>query len=256
MKILAIMGSPRTNGNTYNVTKQVEKEMKKLGKVEFEYLFLKDANLQPCKGCSQCIKKGEKSCSLKDDLSKIERMIMDADGVILASPVYVMQVSWLMKVLVDRLAFLSHRPRFFKQKAMVIATTGAVGLKETLDYLEMVAGGWGITFVHKLGIETPFWPKTSNSNKKNMKKICNAANIFYNVLKQDKLPSLGLNEYMRFKILKEVSIRLKEYVKADYEFYKDKREYYYRTNLNIFMKLIAWSILKVGLFMFRDNFAD
>ncbi len=254
--VLAIIGSPKKKGNTYEVTKKVEEKMKQLGDVEFEYLFLKDVNLQPCKGCFACIPKDENLCPLKDDRAKIEEMIMGADGVILASPVYVMHVTWLMKILVDRLAYICHRPRFFNQKAMAISTTAGIGLKETLDYLEQVAGGWGLDFVNKLGIQTPPWPLSSKLQDNNHKKIQNAAKIFYNALESKKLSSPNLNDYMRFKIIKRMSKRLKEYLRADYKFYKNYESYYYDTKIGNFKKFAAWFMLKIVFFMMRDNFVE
>lgn len=255
LKVLAIMGSPKKKGNTYKVTRKVEEEMKQLGEVEFEYLFLKDADLQPCKGCFLCISKDENLCPIKDDLNEIEKKIMDADGVVLASPVYVMQVTWLMKILIDRMAYICHRPRFFAQKAMAISTTGGIGLKETLDYFEMVAEGWGIHFTNKLGIETPPWPKSPKSHKKDKKKIRDSAKIFYGALESKKLASPTLNDYIRFKIVKELSKRLKEYLQADYNFYKKHENYYYDTKIGIYKKIMAWFMLKIGFFMMKDNFS-
>ena len=255
LKVLAIMGSPKKKGNTYNVTRKVEEEMKQLGEVEFEYLFLKDTNLQPCKGCFLCISKDENLCPIKDDLNEIENKIMDADGVILASPVYVMQVTWLMKILIDRMAYVCHRPRFFAQKAMVISTTGGLGLKETLDYLETVAVGWGLNYVNKLGIETPPWSKSIKSHKKNEKKIQDSAKIFYGALESKKLSHPTLTDYFRFKMVKELSERLKEYLQADYNFYKNYENYYYDTKIGVSKKIMVWFMLKIGFFIMRDNFS-
>jgi len=64
MKILAIIGSPRKKGNSYKATKEVEERMKQLGKVEFEYLFLKDADLKMCSGCFNCVSKGLSNSTL------------------------------------------------------------------------------------------------------------------------------------------------------------------------------------------------
>ena len=44
MRVLAIIGSPKGKGNGYRVVQQIEKRMKGLGDVEFDYLLLKDAN--------------------------------------------------------------------------------------------------------------------------------------------------------------------------------------------------------------------
>jgi multimeric flavodoxin WrbA len=254
MQVLAIMGSPRKKGNTYKITKKVEKEMKHLGNVEFEYLFLKDVNLQPCTGCFVCISKDGNLCPIKDDRTLIEEKIKNADGVILASPVYVMQISWLMKVLVDRMAHHCHRPRFFNQKAIAIATTGGIGLKETLNYLELVAGAWGLNFVDKLGLQTPPWPKSSKAYSSDEEKIKITAKIFYKALEKKDRRNPSLMEYVGFRIFKEMSNSLKEYLPADYHFYKNHENYYYDTDISFVKKIIASIMLKIIFFMMRDNF--
>ncbi|CAJ37081.1 NAD(P)H-dependent oxidoreductase [Methanocella arvoryzae] len=59
MKIIAIMGSPKGKGSGYKVVRMVEERMKRKGEVDFDYVFLKDANLQLCKGCFACVTKGK-----------------------------------------------------------------------------------------------------------------------------------------------------------------------------------------------------
>ncbi|MEX2704817.1 MAG: NAD(P)H-dependent oxidoreductase [Candidatus Freyrarchaeum guaymaensis] len=113
MRVLAIIGSPKGKGNGYRVVQQIEKRMKGLGDVEFDYLLLKDANLETCQGCFTCISKGEDLCPLKNDRGKIEEQISNLDGVILSSPGNVQNVSWLMKNFIDRFAFTNHRLSFF-----------------------------------------------------------------------------------------------------------------------------------------------
>ena len=97
MKVLTIMGSPRKKGNTYKVTRMVEESMMKVGKVEFEYVFLKDLKLKTCLGCQACFNKGEDLCPLKDDRIMLEEKMHKADGIIFTSPNYVFNVSGLMK---------------------------------------------------------------------------------------------------------------------------------------------------------------
>jgi len=92
MKVLAIMGSPRKRGSGYKAVKQIEEKMMELGDIDFDYLFLKDANLQLCRGCFTCISRGEDRCPLKDDRAGIEGKILGSDGVILSSPGYVQNV--------------------------------------------------------------------------------------------------------------------------------------------------------------------
>jgi len=50
IKILAVIGSPRGKGQGSRIVEKVEKKMKRLGKLDFEYLFLKDADLKLCRG--------------------------------------------------------------------------------------------------------------------------------------------------------------------------------------------------------------
>ncbi|MEN6290913.1 MAG: flavodoxin family protein [Methanobacterium sp.] len=248
MKILAVMGSPKKKGNTYKVTREVEERMKQLGNVEFEYLFLKDADLKMCSGCFNCVRKGEDLCPIKDSRVEIENKIAAADGVILASPVYCENVSGLMKNFIDRFSFVFHRPRFFDQKLMVLATSAGGGLKETLDYLKKLQI-WGFGTPVELSVITPPWPQSDALQKKNEKNINNAAGEFYQKLQEGRQPP-NFMQYMHFRFLKETS-KL-GYLPADLEFYKDKGEFFYDTSVSPLKKIFAPLIMKFAFFMMRD----
>jgi multimeric flavodoxin WrbA len=119
-QVLVIIGSPRKMGNSFKIVKRIEKRMRTLGDIEINYLFLRDAHLELCRGCWSCLSVGDDRCPLKDDREAIEKLMLDADGVIFASPVYALNVTALMKNLLDRFAYTLHRPRFFRQKAMIV----------------------------------------------------------------------------------------------------------------------------------------
>jgi multimeric flavodoxin WrbA len=121
------MGSPKGKGSGYKIVKKIEDRMKVLSEVEFEYLFLKDTNLKPCIGCYNCMAKGEDICSLKDELDSIEQKLQTADGFILSSPVYVSNVSWLMKNFIDLFAYTNHRSRYHRQKMLTVVNDRRVG---------------------------------------------------------------------------------------------------------------------------------
>ena len=136
MKIVTIMGSPR-KGNTYRAVRRIEENMKAMGDVEFEYLWLKDASLANCKGCTVCFLKGEQRCPLKDGREEIEKRMLDADGVIFASPNYASNVSGLMKTFIDRFAYAGHRPRFYETvRALRIDQRGAGRTRESLAAMQ------------------------------------------------------------------------------------------------------------------------
>ncbi len=248
MRILAIMGSPKKKGNTYKVTREIEERMKQMGSIEFEYLFLKDADLKMCNGCFNCVKKGEELCPIKDSRAEIENKMFEADGVILASPVYCENVSGFMKNFIDRFAFVFHRPLFFDQKLMVLATSAGGGLKETIDYLKKLQI-WGFGTPVELSVITPPWPQSDALQKKNEKNISKAAEEFYQKLQEGRQPP-NFMQYMHFRFLKETS-KL-GYLPADLEFYKDKGEFFYDTKISPLNKILAPVVMKFAFFMMRD----
>lgn len=152
-KIVVIMGSPR-KGNTFHAAEIIRENLQGKVPVEWEYVMLGDLDLAQCRGCLTCFSKGEEYCPLKDDIAGLEEKMQDADGVIFATPVYGMQVSGLMKVFIDRHSYIFHRPRFFRQKALLLATTGVLGIKDVLDYLDTVTRIWGFDVAARVGITT------------------------------------------------------------------------------------------------------
>jgi len=259
MKVLAIIGSPK-KGNSYRITQQVENRLKSyansesIGKVdlEFDYLFLKDANLELCKGCFACIPRGEDKCPLKDSRADIEKRILASDGIILVSPVYSMNVSWLMKNFMDRFAYTLHRPIFVNQKLMLLVTAGGVGLKETLKSLSSTMGGSDL--VSKLAVITPpfkYRPKYEESIARDVDK---ASRKFYRSLKSDKPLPPTFSMVMWFQAFKTISEKTKDNFPADHEFYKDKEYFFYETKVNPLKTFAAKLMIRLFLRGFDKNF--
>ncbi len=252
MKVLVIVGSSRGKGNTYKITKQLEEKIKELRDVEFNYLFLKETNLEQCRGCFTCVTKGEHLCPIKDDRPKIEEQMLNSDGIIFASPVYVFSVTALMKNFIDRFSYASHRPLFFNQSAMAVSTSSGGGLKETLNYLESITRSWGFNFVDKLGIIThPYLVHTPRYTDEIKKDINKAARIFYNSLKTKERKSPGLGELVQFRMMRVHAIDTKEYFTADYKYYKEKdlldrsKKYFIDSEINIFKNMFVGMIEKL-----------
>lgn len=252
MKILAIIGSPR-KGNSYKITQQVESEMKKLDNdVSFEYIFLSDMDIQPCKGCFLCLSKGEEFCPLKDDRDAIAEKMLNSDGFILVSPVYVMHVTGLMKNFIDRMAYVCHRPAFFNQHAMAISTTGALGLKDVLNYLADVARVWMANSVVKLGLESP--PHKANAMNLDQtvdKKVVKSAKTFYENIKFQKHRSPSLMQVIQFRAQQAIftlpDSQEKTPLSADYRFYQklSGKKFYVDRNVNMYKNMIGWIVGKI-----------
>ena len=174
MKVTALIGSQR-KGNTLELVKEVEGLLKeKIDGLEFEYVMLMDRDIKTCIGCFNCLARGIENCPLKDDIPSIIEKMNNSDGVIFASPVYVMNVTPNMKNFIDRLSSICHRPQFFNQHALIVSTVGGIGLKDVFKYLKGVAGVWGMRSQTLLGTTTPpvkdFPEKLKTKNEKAVKK--------------------------------------------------------------------------------------
>ncbi len=99
MKVVGVVGSPKKNGNTAFLMKEV---LSAIGDpdVESEILYLSDYNVEECDGCDLCIR--ERRCPKEDDMPKIEARLLQADCILLGAPSYFSQVPSGMKTFMDR----------------------------------------------------------------------------------------------------------------------------------------------------------
>ena len=124
MKVVAFNGSARKDGNTAILVNVVFKELKKAG-IKTELVQLSGKKIRGCIACMKCFENQDKRCALKGDVINdcIEKML-EADGIILASPTYFSDVSAEMKALIDRSGFVAKANQdMFRRKvgAAVIA---------------------------------------------------------------------------------------------------------------------------------------
>lgn len=257
MKILTIIGSPRKNGNSCRAAKNLEGMMKQTGNYEFEYLYLRDVRLEACRGCFNCVTRGIQFCALKDDREIIEGKMKEADGLVLASPAYVMNVSALMKNFIDRLACLCHRPAYHGRKALVLSTSGGAGLKETLNYMAMVTEAWGYKVAGKCGLVTAPWPATGGLKKKNAGIMEKAVRKFDESLKsasKEKSAEIqaGYRDYLSFRVFQTISRNVKEYLPADFLFYENKK-YFRPARIGVLTRIAAEIMLKGIFFLMKDK---
>ncbi|MEJ2728188.1 MAG: flavodoxin family protein [Deltaproteobacteria bacterium] len=98
-KIIAIYGSPRRKGNTAALLKKAIEGARDSGAV-VEEIVLRDLKISPCLEIYGCLEAGE--CAIKDDFQMVRDKILDASGLILASPVFFYTVSSHTKMLMDR----------------------------------------------------------------------------------------------------------------------------------------------------------
>lgn len=100
-KVLVVIGSPRRNGNSASLAKQVAAGAKVVG-AKVETVFLQGMNIQPCTACDACRKKLKKDCIIKDDMRALYPKLKSADAIVIASPIYWFTISAQTKLFMDR----------------------------------------------------------------------------------------------------------------------------------------------------------
>src|ERR1039457_6530510 len=103
MKVVAIVGSPRKNGNTEILSAHCLKAIGEEG-IETEIISLAGKDIRPCNACMICAK--EERCSIEDDLWPVYEKMKAADGIILASRFYYGSCTALLKARRDRAGFV------------------------------------------------------------------------------------------------------------------------------------------------------
>jgi multimeric flavodoxin WrbA len=145
MKIIGFTASPRKEGNTAWIINKILEGAKEQGG-EVQSWYSSDLDIKPCLGCYGC-RKGDKGCTINDDMQKLYDSLETADALILGSPVYMGQMSAQAKIFTDRLfASKQFSPRFsphfkesnaMKKKMVLVFTQGKpdAGLfQEYFDY--------------------------------------------------------------------------------------------------------------------------
>jgi multimeric flavodoxin WrbA len=192
MQITAVIGSYH-KGRTLGIVRRIEEHMKRMGDVTFNYIYLSEMPLAQCRGCFVCIGRGEEKCPLKDSFADIDRALMESDGAIFASPNYAVGATALMKQLIERYAYVGHRPKFFGKYMLAVSTSGGpMGLKQTLSSLAYFAGG-GFEETGRLGVMTPPTKPSAKAEAKLDRRIENSARKLYDAIaqKRTRRPNLG-----------------------------------------------------------------
>jgi len=101
VKILGIAGSPRKGGNTEVMVKAALEAAESLGGVQTDIILMAGQKVSPCKGCHHCWFHGG-VCAIKDNASKMIQKMVEADGLIIGSPVYFGSITATLKSLLER----------------------------------------------------------------------------------------------------------------------------------------------------------
>lgn len=161
MKVIGINGSTRRDGNTAIIIRTIFEELNKQG-IETELIQLADVDIEPCNACFAC--KGKGNCVFrKDGFAAVFCKMVEANGIILGSPVYSADVSSRMKALLDRGGIVAAtNPGILKHKVSVAVAAvrrgGGMTAVDTMNHFflnkEMIVVGstyWNMVYGREIG---------------------------------------------------------------------------------------------------------
>lgn len=213
MKYLIINGSPRKK-NTWAMVKRAKTI---LGDAEFEEIQLMKEKIPMCNGCFKCIMEGEEQCPHHNQISPIMEKLRESDGLIIACPVYAMNVTALLKNFFDHTAYLYHRPEFFDKKALVLVSTAGAGHKDVAKYIDETLRHWGFNKAYKASIAC------GGKEHLETKEIDKATREFKKDIESGKLNSPKFADIVFYNVWRAMA-KTKDPIKAD-------KEYWERTGL-------------------------
>lgn len=131
MKVLMINGSPRENGNTAIALDEMKNVFEAEG-VETEIVQVGNKSVRGCVACGRCAKLGK--CVFDDVVNELAPEFEEADGLVVASPVYYASANATLVAVLDRLFYSSHFDKTMKVGAS-IACARRGGCSATFDEL-------------------------------------------------------------------------------------------------------------------------
>jgi len=144
LKVIAINGSARKDGNTAILLKKVLSELEAQG-IETELLQMSGKKITGCTACDKCLENRDGHCAVKKDiLNEYLDKIVAADGIILGSPTYFADISAGMKALIERVGRVSmSNGGLLKRKvgAAVVAVRrgGAIHAVDSLNHFFLIS---------------------------------------------------------------------------------------------------------------------
>lgn len=131
MKVLAINGSPRVGGNTSLALEEMRKVFDAEG-VEFEVVQIGNKDIRGCVACGQCKNSGK--CVFDDIVNELSKKFEEADGLVVASPVYYASANATLIACLDRMFYSTRFDKTMKVGAGVVCARRG-GCSSTFDEL-------------------------------------------------------------------------------------------------------------------------
>lgn len=203
MKIIVINGTEK-HGVTFRLKEIFLEQFREKAEIT-EFYLPKDCPCF-CSGCTNCVMKGEHTCKDAAYIQNIEKPLLEADLIVMASPAYVMHTTGAMKALLDHFAYLwiPHRPapEMYTKRAVIITQCLGAGAKSAAKDIRHSLSWWGVSkitvFTGKLMGEI-VWEKLAEKERYELTKKMNQLSEIFSCIDYEK-PS-RVNVMTRIKFL-------------------------------------------------------
>jgi len=233
-QVIAVNGSPRKT-STYKLLLEIA-DLLEGQQIQVTIINLQDYHIDDCIGCELCIRKTSQ-CLQKDDSQKILSKLVTYDGVILASPVYVMNITGRLKSLIDKTASWVHRPPMAGKPMLAVATTAGAGLKDVHSYLEKVAIQWGLHPTGRIG---------RSQMDQSLVTQAQVRNFVWHLNNPPSAYTASLSQVLQFQVQKALALKILEIDRAYWaERGWDKQMYYYPCHISLGKRCIAWLFYQI-----------
>ena len=156
MKVLLLNGSPRKEGNTFAVLREMEKTFNAEG-VQTELIHVGNQNVHGCLACGKCGELGK--CVLDDLVNEVAAKLAEADGLVIGSPVYYASPAGTLMAFLDRLFYSSASINKSMKVGASVAVARRAGTTATFDVLNKY-----LMYAQSPVISSRYWNMVHGSN--------------------------------------------------------------------------------------------
>ena len=217
MKIFTYTGSRRPQSNTNKLINRIIQYIEKNEEIEVNRYTAHSTDIKACIGCCKCFSEGKCSLDSVDRFDIIKEQMLEADMIILGTPVYSAMVSGDMKIFIDRLSNFLHIMPLCAKPVILVITASGNSLIETNTFFKKIVESWGgfVPFSILCSVDVPNMLVSEEFNNIVFPKYCRE--IFKLLHKPDIKSSTYQETY--FSSLKSAMVVPSD--NAEYRYWKD-----------------------------------
>jgi len=211
MTITIVHASPRSKGTSSTIARNLASK--------FEGAKINEINLQKeqipyCEGCLRCVTKGMEFCPHQEKILPLRDLMLEADLLIVATPVYILHMNGQLKTFIDHFSswFMMHRPEnsMFNKQLVVVSTAAGPVYKNTIKEVAECFTYFGIPKIYSIGmaVQSMSWAKVTEKKKDEIEKQSNKIVKKVNKLYQSGKYHTPLKSKFNFAIYRKIQSKV------------------------------------------------